>query len=89
MRRQMRLILKILAYVERAEHIGKISLPKCDDYSKDEIAYHVLLCADAGYLEIRKKDVGGAALDITRLTWSGHETLNAMRRDSAGDELEG
>ena len=45
MRRQMRLILKILAHVESTTKIGKIPLPKCDDYTQDEIAYHVLLWA--------------------------------------------
>ena len=89
MRRQLRLILKMLSYVERADGIGKIPLPKCDDYSKDEIAYHVLLCSDSGYLEIRTNDLGGRPLDITRLTWAGHEALEAMRGNGAGNELEG
>lgn len=88
MRRQMRLILKILAYVEKAEQTGLIPLPKCDEYSPEEISYHVLLCSDAGYLEIRMKQMGGNPQDITRLTWKGHEELKRLREDGIENELE-
>lgn len=88
MRRQMRLILKILAYVEGSQGIGKIPLPKCDDYSKDEIAYHVLLCADAGYLCIRKGENNQMPIDITRLTWCGHKALETMKAEDLGREAE-
>ena len=84
MRRQMRLILKILAYVESTMKIGKIPLPKCDDYTQDEIAYHVLLCSDAGYLCIRKGDHNHMPTDIIRLTWCGHKALETMTAEGVG-----
>ena len=81
MRRQMRLILKILAYVEEATRTGKIALPELNGYTRDEVAYHVLLCSDAGYVCIRKGVHNDMPLDITRMTWCGHKALEKMREE--------
>ena len=80
MRREMCLIFQILAYVECAAAMGKIPLPDLKgNYDKDDIAYHVLLCSDAGFLQVRIKEVGGWPIDIDRMTWAGHEKLEEMK----------
>ena len=82
MRREMCLIFQILAYVESATAMGKIPLPGLKgDYDKDNIAYHVLLCSDAGFLQVRIKEVGGRPMDIDRMTWAGHEKLEEMKAE--------
>lgn len=89
MRRQMRLIRKLLAYVNGFDHTGKIPLPRCDEYTAAEIAYHVLLCKDAGYLVVR---TGGTdnhiPVDIERMTWAGHEKLAELEASRSEHDME-
>ena len=85
MRRKMKLIYLILAYVEKATHIGNIPLPELAEYTEEEVAYHVKLCSEAGYLDIvvdahNKKPVG-----IDRLTWQGHEALEKLHHNNEID----
>jgi hypothetical protein len=54
-----------------------------DGYSREEVAYHVMLLAEAGYIEASTL----ATTDDTiwkarRLTWTGHEFFEAAKDDT-------
>jgi hypothetical protein len=81
MKRDMDLIREILLEKE-AEHTH-MHLPHCS--SQQEFAYHVALLKEAGLVEaIVRTDHKGMpeAASIIRLTWTGHEFLDAARNDS-------
>ncbi|MDE2785713.1 MAG: DUF2513 domain-containing protein [Chloroflexota bacterium] len=82
MQRKMKLIRKILEYVEVSTTEERLPVPEFRDYSEAEVHYHLGLCEEAKYLVLYQPETddpirrfGG----ISRLTWAGHETLEAMR----------
>ena len=77
MRRKMKLIREILTYVEGQPADGNIPIPEFDDYPQSEVAEHVRLCEEAGFLQVywhRRMP-----MRITRMTWQGHEELKRLR----------
>ena len=59
-----------------------LPVPEFDDYGEAEVHYHLGLCEEAKYLVLYQPDsndqirrFGG----ISRLTWAGHEALDAIR----------
>jgi hypothetical protein len=58
------------------------------DFEKDrehEIAYHVKLLDESGLIKVSILEYSGDAdiyFDLDRLTWSGHDFLDAIRNDS-------
>ena len=77
MRRDCKLILKILRYVrDNADATNPLDPPDCEAYNSEVVAYHVQLCAEAGFIRLSGS---GALLDqkagILALTWDGHELL--------------
>jgi len=79
MKRDMDLIRKILQRIEADQDLN------LDDYSTEEICYHVALLKDAGFLEAflstgESGDITGVS--VTRLTWQGHDFLDATRDDT-------
>ena len=80
----MKLICKILDYVEREANGGPVSVPEFDGYEDVDIHYHVGLCVEAGYIVADKPGLYGgvrAFPGIHRLTWAGHEALEELRRE--------
>lgn len=83
MRRDMDLIRNILLELESQPSAGPLKDLRIESYNEDEISYHVLLLHEAGLIE---------ALDASgrdrlqwwpiRLTWQGHEFLEASRDDA-------
>ena len=56
-----------------------------DGFSQHEVAYHVWLLVDAGYLDAliqRDHKNVPSAFHINSLTWEGHEFLDAMRDET-------
>ena len=85
MLRNPKLIKKILAYArDHADNINPISLPSFKGFTSECIEAHVELCAEAGFLIVEDTTLqfidGG--LGIQRLTWEGHEQLQAWRCDN-------
>lgn len=70
----MRLIRLILEYVNGLDEFGDIRPPHLAGYTELEIAYHIRLCGDAGYL-VLKKGQQEAHPVIIRMTWCGHKAL--------------
>lgn len=82
MPRDKRLILTILRCVrDKGEARGFPGVPDMNPrYATDETAYHVGLCEQAGFLETDKaKTTDGVDYLRHRLTWQGHEYLEANR----------
>ena len=75
MRLDETLIKKILKYVETAEPTrrGWIDVPEIPSFTDEEVAYHIKMCQEAGY--IRTNNVGY----ILDMTWPGHMVLHKLR----------
>jgi Hypothetical protein (DUF2513) len=85
MKRDMDLARQILLDVESHENTDGSGwlVVHYDGRSDPEIAYHVKLLEEAGLIEIQ--DLSTLAVSKywpKRLTWSGHEFLDAARDDS-------
>lgn len=85
MKRDMDLCRKILEAVEQAPtSIGFVEI-EIEGYSADEISYNVLLLQEAGLLTAI--DITGMSSSVQemkpeRLTWEGHEFLEAARNET-------
>jgi hypothetical protein len=81
MKRDMELIRTLLL---RSED-DKEAVKRAESYSVEERAYHVQLMVDAGLVEAKvARNADGAPIGAvtTRLTWAGHDFLDAMRDDT-------
>ena len=83
MKRDMELIRKIILEVEKAQD-DPIHL-KIENYSDEEIGYHVYLLIQGGLVEgIEFPKTFESRLPTatpTNLTWNGHELADAMRSE--------
>ena len=53
-----------------------------DGWNEDEINYHLLLLVEAGYIRVKDSSSDNRTIVfVTRLTWEGHEFLDAARDD--------
>ena len=85
MKRDMDLARRILLDVEECkEAVGGSPIHiECEGHSEEEVSYHVKLLEQAGLLDIvEHSDSNGMMCIPTRLTWAGHEFLDATRKDS-------
>ena len=86
MKRDMDLIRKILMKIEASDG-GNIEL-NIPDYSQDQVYLHVELMKEYGLVEalVVRGDDGPQpeilACKVYRMTWEGHDFLNAAREDS-------
>lgn len=81
MKRNMDLIREILLQKEADK--TPMVLPDCS--GQEEFAYHVALLKEAGFVEaiIRPDRLGmPKAAQVLRLTWAGHDFLDAARNDT-------
>jgi len=78
MKRDMDLCRTILFEVEKFPFRTDWINLKIDGYSKDEIAYHVMILNQAGLIDARNLDTLTDWRPIN-LTWEGHEFLDAAR----------
>ena len=83
MKRDMDLIRAILLNVEQQgppEGWCDVQLP---GHSEEEISYHVMLLRDAGLVEaVKLSTQDGVCWRPKRLTYEGHEFLDAARNDT-------
>ena len=80
MKRDMDLIRMLLLQQEGGER-----MPGLDEYPAKVQAHHAALLIDAGLIEgVTQKDRTGqvARFHILRLTWAGHDFLDAARSDT-------
>lgn len=80
MKRDMNLIRLLLLETE-----GQAPKPDLSNYSEKQQVYHTALLIDAGLVDgIAIKDSSGEiqATNVYRLTWAGHEFLDAARNET-------
>jgi hypothetical protein len=80
MKRDMELVRLQLMRVE-----GEQPAPDMSPYTEDQKVYHMALCIEAGLVDgvVVPNETGyPAATSAVRLTWKGHEFLDAARNDT-------
>ncbi len=85
MKRDMDLARAILMEIENCDDAdgSDAVVVTIDGHTEREIAYHVKLLSEAGLLEAR--DLSASELFVclpVRLTWFGHEFIDATRKES-------
>jgi Hypothetical protein (DUF2513) len=89
MKRNWDTIREILLRAEALESDTTLRLSDFDENRSDEIAYHVKLLKEAELIQVSIAEfLGGAGIhfDLERLTWSGHEFLDAIRNVTIWDK---
>ena len=83
MKRDMDLVRKILLELEDTPYeLGGFDL-ELEGHSPDQISYHVMLLNEAGLIEANDlSTLGGPKWRPKRLTWAGHEFIEASRDES-------
>jgi hypothetical protein len=85
MKRDMDLARKILLDVEQCEETDGFGhfKPSYDGHSLQEVFYHIKLLDEAGLIEVLDlRELSNPRQWPTRLTWAGHEFLDAARDDT-------
>ena len=72
----------ILAEVAKSRTFRDIPIPQFDGHASSEVKYHVKLCEEAGYLDIRVSAHDEVPESIVRMTWDGHEALDRLRNNN-------
>ena len=88
MKRNMNLVYEILSRVEEQARGGMSYAPSVDrghaeykQWTQDDIRYHVVLCVEAGLVVVGNRHDSKDPVAIDRLTWSGHDLLEKLRRE--------
>jgi hypothetical protein len=85
MKRDMDLIRTILQRVESDESARPKQPLEIPEHTPEEINYHIALLNDAGFVDATIRGSGQSSVSlaaIQRLTWHGHEFLDAARDDT-------
>lgn len=83
MKRDMDLVRKILTVLEDEGQILETVVVEFDDYSEEEVTYHLVLMVENGLIEgIGVHSFDGPSVLPRRLTWAGHEFLDAAKDDT-------
>lgn len=90
MKRDMELVRKILLHIEEFDDVAERPIP-ADDIQN--IAYHLSLLVDAGFITGVRVDENHLTgefiwfqMPVPRLTWTGHEFLDAAKSDTVWNE---
>lgn len=87
MKRDMELIRKVMLAAEKSEDPTKLVDPKFESHSETEISYQIALLDDAGLLHGHDRTaIGVFRWSAGRLTWAGHEFVEAVRDESVWQE---
>jgi len=90
MERDWTLIKAILASLEEKRADEVLRPDDIEGYSRDTVCYHLLLLDEAGLIKaVCQKERSGAIPFCVgcRLTWEGHELLDAMRSSNLWHRL--
>jgi len=91
MKRDLDLVRAILKDVENAPAGKTIIQPTLEGYGDKDIGEHVWLLADAGLIdaEVTRTMRGPYTILIRRLTWRGHDFIDAAKNDSVWNQVKG
>ncbi len=77
------LVREVLLGIEEFPSFGPLIDLEIENYSDEQITYHVMLLNEAGLIEaLDLSSHDGVCWKPRRLTYSGHEFLNAARSDT-------
>ena len=79
MKRDFDLIRLILLEIERTPTYGDSVDLQLDGYNDDQVTYHIALLSELGLVTGGKRVIGSPTWFGIRLTWDGHEFLDASR----------
>jgi len=83
MKRDMDVVRQILQATEDLDHEGQLT--KLSGVDQHTFVHHVILMKEAGLIEAQAMAGSGSMANfarVTRLTWAGHEFLDAARDDT-------
>lgn len=84
----MDLIRKILLEIEKSDDIINPKEINIEGFTRQEISYHIELLHDAGFIEgidLNSKD--GYLWFAKKLTWEGHEFLDAIKNENVWNKI--
>jgi len=84
MKRELKLVKLILEKIEEDEELKPKEII-LDDYSQEQISYHVNLLEEADYLTIFTET--NNIPYVSHLTWDGHEFLDGLRNDTVMNKV--
>ena len=82
MKRDMDLVRKILFEIESRPDTGVCFEVQVSGVPQAAVFYHVRLMAEAGLIEAMNLTTDDLRWEAVRLTWQGHEFLDAARDDT-------
>jgi Hypothetical protein (DUF2513). len=83
MKRNMDLVIAILKKVEEGKDVTESSEYLDLKATDAEILYHLEIMSEAGLIKTRSfSTFEGVVYDVERLTWDGHEFLEAARNET-------
>lgn len=88
MRRDMSLIRHLLGYVEAqpaGSIIQEVTVP--EGTSGSAVGEHIALLVEHGLIEGEVVDVSAPMFIIRRLTWPGHDFLQAIQNDTVWEKI--
>lgn len=86
MKRNMDLIREILMQIEERQHNIEFAPLEIEGHSEEEMSHHIMLLDEAGLIQAEDLSAfGGHEWRVRRLTWWGHEFLDACRDDKRWD----
>ena len=81
MKRDMDLIRKLLILIENNDDIKELVVP--EDWNREEVAYHLKILDQVGYVENNTKWAGNKPMWLmASLTWDGHEFLSSIKNNT-------
>ena len=88
MQRKLDLIRAILLETEQHPEPTRPILIKAPGYAPGEVAYHIRLLHEAGYLDaVDLSTPNELAWLVRSLTWKGHELLDATRTEGVWQQV--
>ena len=89
MTRDMNLIREILLQIENSCSESDCCVSAPEGYSAEETEGHLLLLLDAGFIEAEVLEAwDGTDIRVKRMTWDGHDFLEAIRPPQVWDQVE-
>ena len=89
MKRDMNLIRELLFQLEGVAANATHRFETPEGYSPDEVSYHATLLLESGLIRGRPvKTFSGSTFRDLRLTWDGHEFLDAIRPAAVWSKVE-
>ena len=82
MRLKKKLLHEILSHAEGKATEQRLASPEFEDYSEQEVNYHIGSCYEAGFLHVHMSPLPGSDVpvyQIRNLTWKGHLELEEKK----------